>query len=44
MKPSSLETAASKLLATYGVKAIWDMHLAATQPLSTWASLSWLHR
>ncbi len=29
MKPSSLETAASKLLATYGVKAIWDMHLAA---------------
>ena len=29
MKPSSLETAASKLLATYGVKAIWDMHLTA---------------
>ena len=24
-----LEKAARKLLATYGVKAIWDMHLAA---------------
>jgi hypothetical protein len=29
MKHRSLEGAASKLLALYGVKAIWDIHLAA---------------
>ncbi len=27
---SALEKAASKLLAAYGVKAVWEMHLAAT--------------
>jgi hypothetical protein len=27
--PAPLEKAATKLLATYGVKAIWDIHLAA---------------
>jgi hypothetical protein len=27
--PAPLEKAATKLLATYGVKAIWDMHLTA---------------
>jgi hypothetical protein len=29
MKELPLDNAASKLLATYGVKAIWDMYLAA---------------
>jgi hypothetical protein len=29
MKELPLDSAASKLLATYGVKAIWDLHLAA---------------
>jgi hypothetical protein len=27
---ASLEEAASKLLGTFGVQAIWDVHLAAT--------------
>jgi hypothetical protein len=29
MKQAPLEGAASKLLALYGVKAIWDIHLVA---------------
>ena len=30
MDRASLEEAASKLLSTFGVQAIWDAHLAAT--------------
>jgi hypothetical protein len=29
MSSSPMEKAATQLLATYGVKAIWDIHLAA---------------